>query len=362
MAGQKDFINILQSIRGTGVPGEAPTDGIWYELTQADTNGNAGVYGDILAKYGVVVENTATLDQAVAIIDGLTVVANELAEGLAPTAELVGTTLTLGIPVGNTGAAGVKGDTGLRGLTGLTGAKGDKGDTGASGADGHTPTDGEVDVIVSANVNVQAAQTLLDEVVLEAEGSLTAILADRESEFDANAADRLIEYDVNAADKLDTYNINDTTKMEQYNVNHIERLDEINTAYAGRIGDMMNTKRIAGMVDIYTAQVSIHMISFLSTDDADYIYFINGVRIRETIDYTVYDTTTIELVNGITAGDVVTQINTKLLKEATEHVHQGMIGPTGLIPEIEFELVDNDVIFNIVGYREGTEQIEWSLG
>ena len=123
MAGNADFINILREIRGSAAPGQPATDGIWYELTQADTNGNAGVYGDILAKYGVVVDNTATLDQAVAIIDGLTVVANELTEGSAPTAQLVGTTLTLGIPKGATGQTGA---TGATGATGLTGAKGIK--------------------------------------------------------------------------------------------------------------------------------------------------------------------------------------------------------------------------------------------
>ena len=50
MAGNADFINILREIRGSAAPGETATDGIWYELTQADTNGNAGIYGDILAK------------------------------------------------------------------------------------------------------------------------------------------------------------------------------------------------------------------------------------------------------------------------------------------------------------------------
>lgn len=53
----KDFIDILREIRGSGQPGVPYTNGIWYELTMADTNGNPGIYGDILAKYGVLGDN-----------------------------------------------------------------------------------------------------------------------------------------------------------------------------------------------------------------------------------------------------------------------------------------------------------------
>lgn len=315
MAGNADFINILREIRGSAAPGETATDGIWYELTQADTNGNAGVYGDILAKYGVVVDNTATLDQAVAIIDGLTVVANELTEGSTPTAQLVGTTLILGIPKGTTGQIGATGATGPRGLTGLIGAKGDKGDKGATGADGHTPTELEIDAIVSANVNVQAAQTLLDDAIGQAEAELTTLVDNKEIAYNANALSRLTQYDDNHADKLTEYNANDATKLSQYIANHIESLENINYAYADRIVQMLNTKRIMGMVDEYVAQTEEHMIPFLSTDDANYIYYGNGTLLELGVDYTIYDTTTIELVVKANPYDVITQINTQVLND-----------------------------------------------
>lgn len=315
MAGNKDFIEILRSIRGSAAPGETATDGIWYELTQANTNGNAGIYGDILAKYGVVVDNTATLDQAVAIIDGLTVVANELNEGSAPTAQLVGTTLTLGIPKGTTGQIGAIGATGPRGLTGLTGAKGDKGDTGATGADGHTPTEQEVDAIVSANVNVQAAQTLLDDAIVQAETELTTLVDNKEVAYNANALNRLTQYNYNHVSKLTAYNTNDATKLSQYNANHIESLENINYAYADRIVQMLKTKRIMGMVDEYVAQTEEHMIPFLSTDDANYIYYANGALLTENVDYTVYDSKTIELTVKANPYDVIVQLNTQVLHD-----------------------------------------------
>lgn len=313
MAGNADFINILREIRGSAAPGETATDGIWYELTQADTNGNAGIYGDILAKYGLVVDNTATLDQAVAIIDGLTVVANELTEGSAPTAQLVGTTLTLGIPKGTTGQIGATGATGPRGLTGLTGAKGDKGDTGATGADGHTPTELEVDAIVSANVNVQAAQTLLDDAIEQAGAELATLVDNKEVAYNANALNRITQYNDNHVSKLTAYNANDATKLSQYNANHIESLENINYAYADRIVQMLKTKRVMGMVDEYVAQTEEHMIPFLSTDDDNYIYYGNGVLLVEGVDYVIYDTTTIELVVKANPYDVITQINTAVL-------------------------------------------------
>lgn len=68
MADNKDFINILREIRGSGVPGTTYTDGIWYELTIADTDGNPGIYGDILAKYGIIINN---LDEIHAIANNL---------------------------------------------------------------------------------------------------------------------------------------------------------------------------------------------------------------------------------------------------------------------------------------------------
>lgn len=54
----RDFIDILREIRGSGQPGVPYTNGIWYELMMADINGNPGIYGDILAKYGVILENS----------------------------------------------------------------------------------------------------------------------------------------------------------------------------------------------------------------------------------------------------------------------------------------------------------------
>jgi hypothetical protein len=115
------------------------------------------------------------------------------------------------------------------------------------------------------------------------------------------------------------------------------------------------------MVDSFVPNSSTNVATFISTNDEDYIYFVNGVKIEPVDDYSILNGTSIQLVVPINTLDVVTQINTKLLKLATEHVHQGMIGPTGLIPEVEFELVDGDLVCNIVGYVEGTEQIEWSL-
>jgi hypothetical protein len=207
-----------------------------------------------------------------------------------------------------------------------------------------------------------AKKSELDTKKVELEGSLNTYNTAKVDEYDANAADRLQEYDTNATEKLNAYNTNDSTKLEQYNENHIERLEDLNYAYADRIVDMLNTKRLLGMVDQFFVKTTTQMAQFLSTDDPDYIYYVNRVKLELGVDYTVYDTATIELTTPINPYDVVVQVNTRLLKLATEHVHQGMIGPPGLIPEIEFELVNGDLVCNIVGYREGTEQIEWSLG
>ena len=48
---QRDFIRILQEIRGTGAPGDDPNSGIWFELAFADYRGNQGMYNDILEMY-----------------------------------------------------------------------------------------------------------------------------------------------------------------------------------------------------------------------------------------------------------------------------------------------------------------------
>lgn len=111
MASNSDFLNILREIRGTGAPGTTPTDGIWYELTIADTNGNPGIYGDILAKYDVIYENSPTLEQAVEILENLNVEVTTLPAGSQATSELVGGVWQIGIPEGKTGIDGADGFT-----------------------------------------------------------------------------------------------------------------------------------------------------------------------------------------------------------------------------------------------------------
>ena len=113
MAGNKDFINILREIRGSGQPGTTYKDGIWYELTIADTNGNPGIYGDILAKYGVVVENSPTLEQAVAILENLNVEVKELPYGNPATSKLINGVWHIGIPGGKYGEDGADGLTAI---------------------------------------------------------------------------------------------------------------------------------------------------------------------------------------------------------------------------------------------------------
>ena len=109
MVGNKDFINIIREIRGSAAPGEQSTDGIWYELTNADKNGNPGIYGDILAKYGVIAEGSPTLERAVAIIENLNVEVVQLLEGMPMTSELVNGVWVIGIPVGKSGIDGMNG-------------------------------------------------------------------------------------------------------------------------------------------------------------------------------------------------------------------------------------------------------------
>lgn len=330
----KDFLNILREIRGTGAPGAAYTDGIWYELTMADKDGNPGVYGDILAKYGIVVDNTNTLNQAVAIIDGLTVVANPLAEGQAPTASLVGTTLTLGIPVGATGAQGQAGVAGPVGPQGQKGDKGDAGPAGADGVDGHTPTNAELDAIVSANVNVQAAQTLVDDTIAQAESDVGAVATAKTTEFNDNATLKTTQYNDNHTAKLGEYNANDSTKLGQYNANHVDRLNELNFAYADRIVDMLKTKAFLGAVDEFIGVEPTQYATFLSTDASNYSYYLNGVMLNTPADFTVVDSTTIELTTPIAAHDVILQVDTTLLTDlliGAGQVVTSMIGaPNGV--------------------------------
>ena len=139
MAGQADFINILREIRGNSKPGQAAKEGIWYELTQADKNGNPGIYGDILAKYGVVTDSAGTFDQAVAILENLNVEVATLPAGSAATSALVNGVWQIGIPRGFNGLSGRNGINGTNGKDGRDGKDGVDGTNGQAGSDGLTP-------------------------------------------------------------------------------------------------------------------------------------------------------------------------------------------------------------------------------
>ena len=135
----KDFIDILRTIRGSGKPGQPLTDGIWYELTQADKNGNAGIYGDILAKYGVVTDSAGTFDQAVAILENLNVDVTTLPAGSVATSALVNGVWQIGIPRGVDGVNGKNGINGINGIHGANGKNGIDGRNGQAGSNGLTP-------------------------------------------------------------------------------------------------------------------------------------------------------------------------------------------------------------------------------
>ena len=139
MAGQADFINILREIRGNSKPGQAAKEGIWYELTQANKNGNAGIYGDILAKYGVVTESAGTFDQAVAILENLNVEVTTLPAGSDATSALVNGVWQIGIPRGVDGINGKNGFHGVNGKNGKDGKDGVDGRNGQAGSNGLTP-------------------------------------------------------------------------------------------------------------------------------------------------------------------------------------------------------------------------------
>ena len=139
MAGQADFINILREIRGNSKPGQAAKEGIWYELTQADKNGNPGIYGDILAKYGVVTESAGTFDQAVAILENLNVKVTTLPAGSVATSALVNGVWQIGIPRGVDGTNGKNGINGINGIHGANGKNGIDGRNGQAGSNGFTP-------------------------------------------------------------------------------------------------------------------------------------------------------------------------------------------------------------------------------
>lgn len=117
MAGNADLVSILREIRGSAKPGQPATNGIWYELTQADKNGNAGIYGDILAKYGIVTESAGTFDQAIEILENLNVEVTTLPAGSNATSALINGVWQIGIPTGADGLNGIDGVAGVDGKT-----------------------------------------------------------------------------------------------------------------------------------------------------------------------------------------------------------------------------------------------------
>ena len=140
-------------------------------------------------------------------------------------------------------------------------------------------------------------------------------VAEIDDEIDALALHRLTQYNENHTEKLTKYNDNDTLKMDQYNANHIERLENINYAYADRIVEMIKTRNFMGIMDEYVAKTATHMITFLDTTDTSYIYYANGTLLAENVDYTVYNSTTIELTVKANPYDVIIQVNTQILRD-----------------------------------------------
>lgn len=159
-------------------------------------------------------------------------------------------------------------------------------------------------------------------------------VAEIDDEIDALALHRLNQYNENHIEKLTEYNDNDTLKMYQYNANHIERLENINYAYADRIVEMIKTRNFMGILDEYVAKTATHMITFLDTTDTNYIYYANGTLLAENVDYTVYNSTTIELTVKANPYDVIIQVNTQILRDmltAEGVVFKEMIGqPNGV--------------------------------
>jgi len=351
-----DFLNILREVRGSAAPGKPLTDGIWYELTMADTNGNPGIYGDILAKYGIITESAGTFDQAVAILENLNVEVTTLPAGSDATSSLVNGVWQIGIPQGTNGTDGDDG------FTPEVAILYDSGNLKCTvTVDGVVVTntnllnlDALVDSKVSTNVGVQETleakqdvldavataqgisnsfdatvvtkkqeiatytNTKIDEIDAQAELEKTELgthSTAKVGEYNANALSKLNQYNDNHTDKLSSYNINDSLKMDQYNENHIERLSEINYAYADRIVEMIKTRNFMGILDEYVAKTATHMITFLDTTDANYIYYANGTLLTENVDYTVYDSKTIELTVKTNPYDVIVQVNTQVLND-----------------------------------------------
>ena len=352
----KDFLNILREIRGSGQPGTTYKDGIWYELTVADVNGNPGIYGDILAKYGIVTESAGTFDQAVAILENLNVEITTLPAGSDATSALVNGVWQIGIPKGLNGIDGNDGSTPELTMTY------DSGNikytvsvdgvvvTNTNILDLDTLLDSKVSTNVGVQETLQAKQEVIDKVG-EAQGLVDSLNqsvitkkqeiidltenkkqeildeAEVQSEFvrdvgeeviqelDEHALHRITQYDSNHYTKLATYNENDAIKMAQYNENHVERLENINYAYADRIIEMIKTRNFMGVLDEYVAQTATHMITFLDTTSSNYIYYANGNLLTKDLDYTVYDSKTIELTVKANPYDVIVQVHTRVLKQ-----------------------------------------------
>lgn len=356
MAGNKDFIDIIREIRGSAAPGQPLTDGIWYELTVADKNGNPGVYGDILAKYGIVTESAGTFDQAVAILENLNVEVTTLPAGTSATSALVNGVWQIGIPAGADGIDGIDGFTpelaiayNLGNLNYTVTVNGVQVTNSVL-----LNLDNLVNTKVSENVDVQttlvAKQEVLD-AVADAQGLVDSLDASvvikkqeiatytagkideldtasanekleitthadtKVSEYNTNAATKTSQYNSNHTTKLAAYNTNDVTKLAQYNGNHITRLTEFNEAYAKRLIEMLEVNKLFGAVDQFIVQTTTQQVKFISTVGDSYLYYVNGVQITENIDYTVFNNTTIDLVVPVNPNDVVIQIATSLLTD-----------------------------------------------
>lgn len=132
--------------------------------------------------------------------------------------------------------------------------------------------------------------------------------------YDSNALNRINQYDSNHTNKLTEYNNNNTVKLNEYNYNHVERLEDLNEAYAKRIVEMINTKNILGVVDEYVVLTTTQNVEFLSTV-GNHQYYVNGVRLEEGVDYSITNSTTVQLTTPVNPNDVVIQIATDLLMQ-----------------------------------------------
>ena len=173
--------------------------------------------------------------------------------------------------------------------------------------------------------------------------------------YDANAVNRINQYDNNHTNKLAEYNNNNTIKLNEYNYNHVERLEDLNEAYAKRIVEMINTKNILGVIDEYVVLTTTKNATFLSTV-GNHQYYVNGVKLEEGIDYSITNSTTIQLATPVNPSDVVVQIATDLLMQlligegqltwSVVGVPDGVAGldHTGKVPSTQLPSYVDDVI------------------